>query len=269
MKLVSIDIESELAFFKNPQFNGEIDSMNYSFESIHRPALLGMFGSLLGLGGIKDDGLEGSVFPEYYDLLGDISISISILTDIRKQKITINSHNGLFSKEPGGVLNLHYDMLIKPKYRIYVLLDMGNQYHADLYNILKNNLCGYFGEIYMGKSFCVATRSNFREYTYEKINEYEGIVASLFLGEYEYMEDDYGNIDEHSEYVMSFLFETYNDDILHERHISLPLGLERIDNTDEIRYSKFIEYKNTNKNILIKSTNLYKLNNGDVVYMMC
>jgi hypothetical protein len=225
---------------------------------------LGIFGSLLGLGGIKNKSIEGSVFPEYYDLLNHIPMGIMILEEINKTWICLNSSSGLFSNEEGGNLQLKYDIIKNPKYRIYILLDISNEVDKNLYTILKEDHFGYFGEIYFGKSPYIIKRSDFSEYSYENISHHEGILNSIFLGEYNLVDSGWSNNSD-SKFNLSFLFENTKKSINFERNISLPIGLK--EDGKYVRYSDILDFRFTNKEVLIFSKNLYKINNEHVIYL--
>ena len=46
MKLISIELKSDFGFFKKPDIN---DSIYLTYNMIHKPALLGLFGAIYGL----------------------------------------------------------------------------------------------------------------------------------------------------------------------------------------------------------------------------
>jgi len=266
MKLVSIDLESNCGFFKNPQFNGEINAKHYSFDSIHKPAILGILGSLIGLRGIRkyDYDTEYNI-PEYYTKLKHIPIGISIKNPIKKEWEVINSSSGMFSKELGGNLNLNYHLLVNPKYTIYLLLDTNNENEAEIYDILKNNYIGYFGDSYFGKSSFIVERTNFQEYEYETLEKYEGVIDTLFMGDYKTK----GRSNKNSKFELSYIFE--NDDTVntrYERNVSLPIEYEA-DSKDTIRYSSYIDFVFTNKSVIFenKSETLFQINNNNVIYL--
>ncbi len=263
-KIISIDLKSDFAFFKNPEFNGELESKHYSFDSIHKLSLLGIFGSLVGLGGIRYT--EGDNFlPEYYNTFKYLKIGIRNINDrIEKTWIKINSGSGLYSKEPGGVLNLDYHVIINPNYRIYVLLDTDNEKENELYSVLKDNLSGYFGSIHFGKSYFIISRENFKEYDfYKKEDVFEGVVNTIFECEYKLKTSRFDKNENIN--VLGFLFEK-NSNIKYERMISLPKEYIKLKNGKN-KYDKYKEFVFTNKEIVAKSDNFYILNNNECVYL--
>lgn len=259
-RIISIDLKSNLGFFKNPQFNGEKESKYYGFDSIHKNAILGIFGSLLGLRGISD--IKNKVFPEYYEKLSHLKIGIKLLNpEIKKEWFQINSSSGMFSKQEGGNLLLNYQILCNPEYRIFLLIDDDNPLEKKLYSILKDDLIGHFGDICFGKSVYVAERDNFQEYSYSKIEFHEGIIETLFKGEYNLKVNRFDK--NSNEYNLGFLFGN-NEQVKYERFIDLPSSLEEYNN--KVRYSRYEQFVHTNKEIHIKNNNLYQIDN-DVIYL--
>ena len=72
MKLVSFDIEADFGFFRKPDTNNTI---NLSYNLIHKPAILGIFGAILGLEGYKEKGK----LPQYYELLKSLKVGVQPL----------------------------------------------------------------------------------------------------------------------------------------------------------------------------------------------
>ena len=82
MKALKFILSGKTAFFKVPMVNSVC---YFTYGNIHKPALLGMFGAILGY---KGYGYEITNFPEYYEKLKDVKISI-----------VPNSENGYFNKK--------------------------------------------------------------------------------------------------------------------------------------------------------------------------
>src|SRR5699024_12557867 len=72
MKLISFDIESDFGFFRKPESN---NTLNVSYNIIHRPAELGILGAVIGLEGYKEKG----EFPEYDKRLNHLKIGLTPL----------------------------------------------------------------------------------------------------------------------------------------------------------------------------------------------
>lgn len=179
MKLVSIDLHSEFGFFRKPDTNNTI---NLSYNMIHKPAVLGILGAILGLGGYKEKG----VLPEYYVQLKDLKIAIEPLNHDKGNfvKTAIKYTNTVGYANKGSNYLTEELTLVKPSYRIYLLLNESD--------ILQGKLLKYLSEAqtefipYFGKNEFTAwwTKSSFKEYSFELANGdlEEGIeLKSLFL----------------------------------------------------------------------------------------
>lgn len=144
MTLISFDLKSDFGFFKKPDIN---DSIYLTYNMIHKPALLGVLGAILGLEGHKTYGK----LPEYYKYLHDsLNLKIGI------EPIGPGQNNGNFEKAivkynnatghaNAGTLNIVEQILLKPAYRIYLELKK----NSPLYNRLKNGkavFIPYFGK---------------------------------------------------------------------------------------------------------------------------
>ena len=81
MKSIKFALKGKTAFFKKPEVNAYV---NFTYGQIHKVALLGMFGAILGYGGYgqkmwKGRGKKAQLieeYPEFYEKLRDIKISI-------------------------------------------------------------------------------------------------------------------------------------------------------------------------------------------------
>lgn len=61
-KLISFDLKAEMGFFKKPDIN---DGIYLTYNMLHKPALLGILGAIIGLKGYEKKG----IMPEYYSRL--------------------------------------------------------------------------------------------------------------------------------------------------------------------------------------------------------
>ncbi|MDD3772535.1 MAG: CRISPR-associated protein Cas5, partial [Weeksellaceae bacterium] len=52
-KLISIDLKADFGFFRKPDTNNTI---NLSYNIIHKPAILGILGAIIGLEGYTEKG---------------------------------------------------------------------------------------------------------------------------------------------------------------------------------------------------------------------
>jgi CRISPR-associated protein Cas5h len=80
-KLISFDLIAEFGFFKKP----DINDIYLTYNMLHKPALLGILGAIIGLHGYQRNG----ELPEYYKELNHLKLGIQPL----------NSDKGNFPKD--------------------------------------------------------------------------------------------------------------------------------------------------------------------------
>ena len=129
MKALKFTLSGDSAFFKD----NVINTVYLTYGNIHRVALLGMFGAILGSGGCskQNDTLNKKNkkmpdYPEFYEKLKDIKISIVSNGKngyFNKKLQTFNNSVGYASKEEGGNLIVKQFWLENPSWDIYILLD--------------------------------------------------------------------------------------------------------------------------------------------------
>lgn len=167
-KIISFDIQSDFGLLKKPDTN---EPVYITYNMLHKPALLGILGAILGLSGFKivlETGRKKKreYIPEYYDLLKELLVGIAPLRDERgsfsKTIIQYNNGVGYASKEVGGNLIIAEQTLIKPSYRCYLMLDLENEIHESLHNKLLNQEAEYLP--YLGKNDFSLWWDNFQDY---------------------------------------------------------------------------------------------------------
>ena len=210
MKTLKFVLSGETAFFKVPVVNAVY---YFTYGNIHKPALLGLFGAILGY---KGYGYKFKDFPEYYEKLKDLKISIvpNSPNGYFNKKIQIfNNSVGYASKEQGGNLIVKEQWLEKPSWTIYIMID--DEESKKLADMIINHQCVYFP--YLGKNDHPATIEH-AKYVEMKISETDNVVIqSLSLSEKLNFDED----------EMNFKYEEY-----------LPLTLDLETNQHELR--KFI-----------------------------
>lgn len=146
-KLISFKIYAEKGFFKKPDIN---DGIYLTYNMLHKPALLGILGAIVGLPGYKRNG----ELPEYYKQFNSIPIGIKPINDekgnFQKTIISYNNTTGLASNEPGGNLIVTEQTLVAPAYKVYLLLDIEKDNHALLYENITNQHAEFLP--YLGKN---------------------------------------------------------------------------------------------------------------------
>jgi CRISPR-associated protein Cas5h len=168
-KIVSINLKSDFGFFRKPDANNTI---NLSYNMLHKPALLGILGAIIGLEGYKEKGK----FPEFYEKLKNLMIGIEPLDHEKGnfQKTVIKYTNTIGYANNGSNFLTEEATLIKPSYRVYLLLDLNNEDHNKLYTNLKTGQSEYIP--YFGKNeFPIWwDKDDFEEYDFEKVEKVSG-----------------------------------------------------------------------------------------------
>lgn len=181
MKLISFDLQADFAFFRKPETNNTI---NLSYNIIHKPAVLGILGTVLGLSGYQQKGK----LPEYYKKLKDLKIGIEPLKHDKGNftKTNIKYTNTVGYANKGTNFLTEELTLVNPGYRIYLLLDSGNELYSVLYDSLKKGESVYIP--YLGKNEFTAwwKPSTFKEYSFsnKEIDKSENVkIKSVFQKE--------------------------------------------------------------------------------------
>ena len=159
-KLISIDLYADFGMLKKPDTN---EPVYLTFNMLHKPALLGILGAIIGLEGFKEKGK----LPEYYKKLNDLKIGIQPIEkdektgkvfcengNFQKSTVKYNNATGLANKGDGGksgaTLNIIEQFLIAPAFRCYFLLDLENENHQKIDKNLENYHAEYLP--YLGKN---------------------------------------------------------------------------------------------------------------------
>ena len=117
MKALKFTLSGNTAFFKVSSVNS---NCYFTYGNIHKPALLGIFGAILGYSGYMN---QTSTYPEYYDKLKDLQISIIPNRRNFKKKIQVfNNSVGYASKQEGGNLIVKEQWLEDPSWTVYVMI---------------------------------------------------------------------------------------------------------------------------------------------------
>lgn len=145
MDALRFKIRGNHAFFKIPDVNA---FYYFSYGQIHKVALLGIFGAILGY---KGYGQKYEVFPEFYERLEKLSVSVSPESKngyFSKKIQVFNNSVGYASKEQGGNLIIKEQWLEQPEWTIYVLLQ--DEESRKLAEAVINKKCEYTP--YLGKN---------------------------------------------------------------------------------------------------------------------
>lgn len=122
MDILKFTLSGKQAMFKKP----DVNSVHYyTYGHIHKPALVGLFGAVLGYAGYSQMD-KSQPYPEYYQKLGTLQVSILPNADkgyFAKKIISFNNSVGYASREQGGNLIVKEQWLEYPSWDICVLLD--------------------------------------------------------------------------------------------------------------------------------------------------
>jgi len=210
MEAISFILSGKTAHFKKPDVNSYA---YFTYNNIHKPALLGMLGAILGFGGytqlfdkidklnqqlatlkgkekkelqdiIKQEKLK---YPEYYEKLKNLRISIKPLskTGYFNKKIQVfNNSVGYASREKGGNLIVREQWLENPKWQIFLLED--GSVDIKLFEKLKDYLQNSKTEFipYLGKNDHPAKIENIRIINMIRNENYFSVkLSSIFMNE--------------------------------------------------------------------------------------
>lgn len=186
-----------MGFLKKPDIN---DGIYLTYNMLHKPALLGILGAIAGMKGYEKNG----VFPEYYkrlmhlddDLkpiagLFPIRVGIQPLPQKGEEKkfqgnytkeiVSYNNSTGFASDEEGGNLIVTEQILLKPEYRCFLLLNLDNEDEKTLYD----SIMSYKAEFlpYMGKNDFSAWWEEAKDYSTAKKFDFnrDYKIASIFF----------------------------------------------------------------------------------------
>lgn len=186
MEVLRFILSGKTAIFKKPDVNSYI---YFTYGNVHKVALLGMFGAILGYGGyaqmsgpvksLKQGKLSES-YPEFYKCLKDLNISILPALEYEKRMIpkkiqSYNNSTGYASNEQGGNLIVKEQWLENPKWEICVLLDCEEA--IKIKDALLARKCVY--PPYLGKNDHPADIKNVRVESAEKVDFSLGKVNCL------------------------------------------------------------------------------------------
>jgi len=188
MKAVSFRLSGKTAFFKKPDVN---QFAYFTYNNIHKPALLGLLGAIVGLGGYtqlhdKNRGLKkgklgyDKAYPEFYKRLKHLKISITPLAPhgyFSKKIQVFNNSVGYASHEMGGNLIVREQWLENPAWQIMILDDATDEYEKLKEYLLEKKAVFV---PYLGKNDHIATIDEVQEL---ELNSYiNGIkTSSLFI----------------------------------------------------------------------------------------
>lgn len=182
-KFISFDLKADFGFFKKPDVN---EGVQFSYNMLHKPALLGILGAIAGFEGYSEFGK----IPEYYDRLApSLMLSIAPLEGFHErgnfERTLISYTNTVgYANEDGGTLMVYENTLVKPAYRCYLLLDTSyNPDHARLYEQITSQSATFVP--YLGKNEFHVWWENVEEYDWDSFEAGDNFrIDSLFIRSY-------------------------------------------------------------------------------------
>lgn len=255
-KIISFTVIAEKGFLKKPDIN---DGIYLTYNMLHKPAILGILGAIIGLEGYKKNG----VLPEYYNRLKHIPIGVKPIGaekgNFQKTKITYNNTTGMASNEQGGNLMITEQTLINPSYQIYLLLDLDKEEENMIYNNIKEQKAEYLP--YLGKNDYSLwwNKEDVKEYEFEIFEKKSNFrILSVF---------------KKKEAIVNHIAKTISRRALKERNNEFSyferLPIDFNEKLYQYNYSDFA-YSNSllENEIKLDSDNLYVLNGrNEVVYL--
>ena len=176
MEILKFTLKGRTAFFKMPDVNSYF---YFSYNNIHKVALLGMFGAILGYDGYNNQ--KDKECPEFYEKLQNLKISIipnSKMGDFSKKIQYFNNSVGYASLEEGGNLIVKEQWLEDVSWDILIKIE-----NTELHQELKKRLLQFKFEynIYLGKNDHMANIENVEILEGENFEGEISRIDSLFL----------------------------------------------------------------------------------------
>ena len=265
-KLVSIDLKADFGFLRKPDTN---EGISISYNMLHKPGLLGVFGAILGMDGYQKRG----ELPEYYQKLHKLKIGIAPIDrdnsnetstgNFAKTTIVYTNTVGYANKDKNSnpaTFVAYESTLVRPSYRTFVILSDSDP----LYQYLKRGDAEYLP--YLGKNEFPLWWDNFQEYTpkpFSRDQEFE--VKSLFVKKDQVREKETGAKTKGS--VDFLLNSTEPPFFLFER---LPLDFQEFETGRGMEYQyRLIPFTYTNAKFPkdLDIDNLYEIAPGEVVQL--
>ena len=258
-KLIAFTIKAEKGFLKKPDIN---DGIYLTYNMLHKPAILGILGAIIGLKGYQ----KNEVFPEYYLKLKNIPVGVKPIGDengnFQKTKITYNNTTGMASNEPGGNLIITEQTLIKPSYKIYLLLDLNIEDENKLYHNIKEQKAEYLP--YLGKNDYSLwwEKEKVEEFEWDKADEFTQPfqLSSIFIKKTTLREAK----EEETENIDLLDFSILSDEKQFVSFERLP-----VDFNEKLYQYNYKDFVYTTFMLKAKSNivNIYKLDNGEFVQL--
>lgn len=163
--LISVDWRATFGFLKKPDIN---EGIYLTYNLLHKPALLGILGAVVGLGGYgRPDYMRPKRILEYRRKLAGLRVAIAPLHADRGnfRKAVIKYTNTVGYANDGSTLIVAEQTLIGPAYRTWLLLDDADETQVQLLARLHAKQAEYVP--YLGKNEFPLWWENVREWEWE------------------------------------------------------------------------------------------------------
>lgn len=164
-KIISIDLMADFGFFRKPDVNDYKKTPISSYNIIHKPAILGIFGAIIGLDGYKEKGK----MPAYYDKLRHIQIGVCPLDHEKGnyQKTVIKYSNTVGYANKGSTYLTEEATLLRPSYRIYAKLNLEEENELKLYQYLQEGKAEYLPYFGKNEHYAWWDKESFKEHIFD------------------------------------------------------------------------------------------------------
>lgn len=247
MKILKFTLKGKTGFFKKPDVN---TFLYFTYGNIHKVALCGVFGSILGYAGYNQMD-KNMKYPQFYEKLKDIKVSIVPNNEkgfFEKKVQFFNNTVGYASKETGGNLIIKEQWLENPSWDIYV--NVKDEESENICNYIFNKKSIFIP--YLGKNDHLADIGDvqiFNEDDIKILNQVEKI-DSLFVKDM-FSIEMLNEEEEDEDYVEPFKYEE-----------NLPVSLN--EETNLYEYNTFVL---TNMKVKkIREVEVIKVNNKNLVF---
>lgn len=154
MKSLRFTLSGPEACFRQPDVNVRV---YFTYNNIHRVALLGLLGAVLGLRGYRNAKLYGEeerAYPEFYEVLSPLLVSVvpnGKNGHFTKKLQYFNNSVGYASKEEGGNLQVREQWLENPSWTVLLAkYELADAVWDKLYDYLLQGKCAYIP--YLGRN---------------------------------------------------------------------------------------------------------------------
>lgn len=242
MQALKFTLSGTNAFFKKPEVN---TYCYFTYGQIHKVALLGILGSIVGY---KGYGYEGT-YPQFYEKLKKLKVSIVPQNPqgyIQKKVQVFNNTVGYASQEQGGNLIVREQWLERPVWDIYVLME--SKEAEKIAEMILKRKCVYIP--YLGKNDHLADIYDAKIVELESLSCKNAILSCLYIkkdGKLNIADDD---DEDDEEDIPEFKYEE-----------KLPVGLD-----SQLNLYEYETFCYTNMKVTLKEKEIFKTEDSTLVF---